>query len=335
MSWSMRKIAVPSVEEPPQVGTELLALGRVEAGGRLVEQQQLRRRGQGPGHADELALAVRQVARQAVGARRRARARRAPGRRAAPSVRRSASGRRRSSRNEYHRGRSAATSRLSRTLRSSNSSSDWNVRDSPRWARRSADSSLSSMPSKLDRPARHGGEAGDGVDERRLAGAVRSDQPDELAGLDVEVDAVVGGQAAVADGQLAGLQERQSDRPPRRGIGRSAGSWRRVQRRLLAAPGPHDLHHDRADEQGQERPEQRHPDLAVACRPEPATRGSRATAPTSATGPSRLPTAAHSAPRARSSQRPKYCIIPWKNGAMPSGWMIAVSTRLAPPMIGV
>ena len=50
---------------------------------------------------------------------------------------------------EYHLGRSAATKRLSRTVRSSKSSSDWNVRDRPRWARALGDTSLISAPSKL------------------------------------------------------------------------------------------------------------------------------------------------------------------------------------------
>ena len=42
-------------------------------------------------------------------------------------------------------------------------------------------------PVDADRPA-VGHEARDGIDEGRLAGAVRADQADELAGLDVEAD---------------------------------------------------------------------------------------------------------------------------------------------------
>ena len=43
-------------------------------------------------------------------------------------------------------------------------------------------------------------EPGDGVDERRLAGAVGADQADQFAGLDVEVDIDNGVHAAKRDG---------------------------------------------------------------------------------------------------------------------------------------
>ena len=42
-------------------------------------------------------------------------------------------------------------------------------------------------------------EAGQGVDERRLAGPIRADQPDELAFADVEIDVGERLDAAVVD----------------------------------------------------------------------------------------------------------------------------------------
>ena len=64
---------MPWVEELAQVHTEQLALGRVEAGRRLVEQHQLGVGGQRPGDADQLALAVAEVGREGVGEVGRAR----------------------------------------------------------------------------------------------------------------------------------------------------------------------------------------------------------------------------------------------------------------------
>ena len=65
-------------------------------------------------------------------------------------------------------------------------------------------------PVELD-AARVADEAGDRVDERRLAGAVRPDQADELALLDVDVDVVDGAHAAEADGQAGGGQDGAHD----------------------------------------------------------------------------------------------------------------------------
>ena len=54
------------------------------------------------------------------------------------------------------------------------------------------------VPVELD-AARGTDERGDRVDERRLAGAVRPDQPDQLALLDDDVDLVDGAYASEAD----------------------------------------------------------------------------------------------------------------------------------------
>ena len=61
----------------------------------------------------------------------------------------------------------------------------------------------------LDVAAEAGQEPGDGQKRRGLAGAVRAEQRDDLAGLDVEVDAVHDGHTAVARDQPAKLERRQ------------------------------------------------------------------------------------------------------------------------------
>ena len=72
--------------------------------------------------------------------------------------------------------RSAATSRFSSTVRSSNSSSDCQVRREPGHA---AGAAAASDVAAVEADRARADEAGDGVDERRLAGAVRADQADD------------------------------------------------------------------------------------------------------------------------------------------------------------
>ena len=55
-------------------------------------------------------------------------------------------------------------------------------------------------------------EAADAVEERRLAGAVRPDDADELTGRDVERDAAVGGDAAEALGHAANAEQAHRSR---------------------------------------------------------------------------------------------------------------------------
>ena len=57
-------------------------------------------------------------------------------------------------------------------------------------------------------------EGGDHLEQRRLSGAVRTDHREDLALADVEGDVVVGGQPAVALGDVLDLQERVIARPP-------------------------------------------------------------------------------------------------------------------------
>ena len=90
--------------------------------------------------------------------------------------------------------------RFSLTVRSSNSSVLCQVRASPRCARDVRRQPCEIAPVELD-PACGTDEPGDRVDERRLAGAVRSDQPDQLTLLDGDVDGVDGPHAPEANRQ--------------------------------------------------------------------------------------------------------------------------------------
>ena len=78
---------------------------------------------------------------------------------------------------------------VSRTVRSGNSSAPWNERPSPSRARRAGDRCRCTSWPRISIAPRARHEAADRVHERRLAGAVRADEPDDLAAADVEVDA--------------------------------------------------------------------------------------------------------------------------------------------------
>ena len=58
----------------------------------------------------------------------------------------------------------------------------------PRWARRRLGTAVMSWPNSETEPAVGRQFAGDQVEQRRLAGAVRADDQPPFAGLDVEVD---------------------------------------------------------------------------------------------------------------------------------------------------
>ena len=87
---------------------------------------------------------------------------------------------------DHHVGVWAATRRLSRTVRSSNSSIDWKVRTSPARAR----SWVAAREVAVEADVASAGllEAGQGVDEGGLAGPVGSDESDDLPGLDGQRD---------------------------------------------------------------------------------------------------------------------------------------------------
>ena len=66
----------------------------------------------------------------------------------------------------------------------------------------------SGAPHQAMRPASTGSEAGDRFEQRRLAGAVRADQSEDLAGVHLESDVGERGLVAPALGQAVDLQQR-------------------------------------------------------------------------------------------------------------------------------
>ena len=119
-------------------------------------------------------------------------------------------------RSRAHRRRiSAATSTFSRTLRLPNTSSCWKVRAMPSRARSTR--RLLGDVASVERQcaAAHHLQTGDGVEDRGLAGTVRTDEPGHTAALDVEVDVGHRVEAAEADGQLAGFKGRHCSYPSR------------------------------------------------------------------------------------------------------------------------
>ena len=80
-----------------------------------------------------------------------------------------------------------ASPTVSRTVRSWNSSAPWNERPRPSRARFVGDRWRASRP-RISIVAAAAHVAADGVHQRRLAGPVGADEPDDLAGPDVQVD---------------------------------------------------------------------------------------------------------------------------------------------------
>ena len=195
MSWSTRKIDVPAVTKPAQAPAELLALVRVEAGGGLVEADEQRSHDERPRDADELALPLGQLLGHRV--------RQAPRARAAPArsdisespVRRDGHGLlERAPDGRAMRGDEQVLAdrqvveQLDRLPRPREPEARTCVRRQPRQV----------ATVELDAsPGAH--EAGDRVDEGRLARAVRPDEADELPRGDLEIDVDDGVHAAEAD----------------------------------------------------------------------------------------------------------------------------------------
>ena len=175
--WSISSTPAPNVvADRADDGGEGGDLGLVQAGRRLVHQHEARPQRERPRDA-------RAAARRRAGARPRGR-RRA---RARPSRPSSSSARRRASRADAP-APSAATSTFSRTVSPRKRRPCWNVRASPARPRRCGGQRVMSLSAELDPPGRRQVEAGEDVDERRLAGAVRADQAEDLVGLELEVD---------------------------------------------------------------------------------------------------------------------------------------------------
>ena len=140
----------PPWRRSPSAASEGGDLGHVEAGAGLVEEQDLRPQRERAGHADQLLMTERELGRLAAGGvfeadegDRVADRRPMPARSAAP--RRAASSRRRG-------GSSSLTRTLSSTERSSNSSTDCQVRTRPLRARTLAGVSPSGSPSSRTCP---------------------------------------------------------------------------------------------------------------------------------------------------------------------------------------
>ena len=166
-------------DQPVEVG----GADRVEAGGRLVEEQDLRVEGQGAGEPGALAHAAGQLGRIFVaGVDRQADQRELEAGRSAAAAR---SGRRKRSR--------SGVWMFSATVSELNSAPSWN---STPWracsARRAASSRpRSCCPSTSISPALGLRQAEDAAQQHRLAGAGAADDAEHLAAADLEVEPVV------------------------------------------------------------------------------------------------------------------------------------------------
>ena len=179
---------------------ELVRLGLVQAGGRLVEQQERRPRRERPRDPEAALLAVRQPAGRPVAAILEAQSReQLAGQARAPRASRPR--------------RSAAASTFSNTLRPENRRTSWKVRTRPARAISADVQRRDLLAAEHDGAGRRPLEAGEHVDERRLAGAVRADQPEDLALPQLEVDAVERLDAADVHADVSRLEKRLAPRP--------------------------------------------------------------------------------------------------------------------------
>ena len=165
--------------QPPQGGEQLRHLLRRQHRGRLVHDQQLRILQQAADDLDALALADRKIVHAAVGIERQAIGLARPRRSATSSAVAAA-------------GSSTASAMFSATVRASNSEKCWNTMPMPS---RRAKFGLG-MRIGLALPADLAGigmqHAIDDLDQRALARTVLAEQGMDLAGQDLEIDAVVG-----------------------------------------------------------------------------------------------------------------------------------------------
>ena len=206
MSWSTSSIAVPLVDDPAQLAPELLALGGVEACAGLVEAYDAAARRPAPGPRRRACAPPARARRQPVEAP--STPTRLDGVSASGAAASPGGAFHRTSRSVAHRdGRAVATARFSPTVRSSKSSVACHVRARPLRARSCGASPDSSLAVERDAPARPH-EAGDRVDEGRLARAVGADEPDHGALGDLELDVDERLHAAEAHRHALGPQRR-------------------------------------------------------------------------------------------------------------------------------
>ena len=263
------------VGDLPEPLAENLALVRVESRRRLVQAKEPRLHRDRPRDSDELSLSLGQLRRHRLGDAGRGRAARARRSAAALSPMRFPTSSAARARND---GRWAATVRFSLTVRSSNSSVLCQVRASPRRARACGGSPARSRPSSSTRP-RGTDEAGDRVDERRLAGAVRPDQPDQLPLLDADVDGVDGPHAPEADRKAGrgedGAHVPLRDPTPPSSVFRFAARLRRPVERAGHALGVLDQREDEHEAAEEEEPVPRQAEPLVERVREESLRGDR------------------------------------------------------------
>ena len=177
-------------------------LDRIAAGGGLVEQQHLRLGRERAGDLEPLQRAIRHRAGWPVGERAEADEREqflglwraSRGSAAAPTAARTDA-----AADCARSCRWRPTITFSAAVMRKKICRFWNVRDSPRRASRCGASPVTSSPPKRDAPARGRVDAGNDVEQRGLAGAVRSDDGEDLARLDCERHARDRGHAAERD----------------------------------------------------------------------------------------------------------------------------------------
>ena len=213
-----------------------VALGRREGGGRLVHDQDAGVERERLGDLDELLLADPQAADAGLGVEVDAEA----GEQRA--------GRRRPSRGGRGRGRRGSGSRprkmLAATLSSGTRLSSWWMMAMPAASASRTPAKRTGAPSIRISPSSAVLDAGEDLHQRGLAGAVLAHQGVDLAGAEVEVDAVEGGHAGEALGDAAGAQQRPRRRcppcwscQPHPSQSAAAPSCRRVDNRQARASG--------------------------------------------------------------------------------------------------
>ena len=191
---SIRQMVMPSLRRLAHQLHEAVVGGRIEAGGRLVEQPERGVGDQDAREREEFLLRIAEIDRARVapcGEADHARASRRPCRaararpRAPPGCQGSAE-------------RSITLSTFSNTVICSNSRRSWNERAMPRSAALRGSMPASDLPAQLDLAGVRLEVAGDEVEQRGLAGAVRADQRGDDAGRQIEIDVVRRDHAAEA-----------------------------------------------------------------------------------------------------------------------------------------
>ena len=245
----------PLVGEAPHEAAELRALLAVEPGGGLVEEQHRRLRGDGAGDGDEAPASVGQLRRLAVQVGGELELTHGgdrgwwQGRRAGPDE------------VGHHRGRSPLVAGGPEVLEDGQVLEELQALERPRQAEAHppvGGQRAHGAPVEEHLAGRRPHEGGHGVDERRLAGAVRPDEPDDLAGAHLQVDVVEGDGPTEANRQASELEacpaRRDGRRPPPAaprsdpvrapgGAGAAGGGSRRPSRRGCAPGTRAERHH--------------------------------------------------------------------------------------------